>query len=138
MIEVPILKEIRTYETKVVGPLSFRGLVCGTIAVACAYGAFAAQKFLLHMESPVGIICMIAAVPAIMFWIVKPYGMKLETYLKTAFIDNMLAPQKRPYKQEYTYDVLFKGNEKYFEILEEEKSEEEKDKPKKSKTPAYK
>lgn len=106
MIEVPVLKEIRSYETKVVGPLTLRGLVCMSIAAAGAYILYAIQKYLIGI-TPVGMLCCMGAAPGVAFLVIKPYGLKLEKYIKSAFIDNLIAPRVRPYKQEMNYDALY-------------------------------
>lgn len=108
MLEIPILKEIRAYETKLIGPLSFRGLICVSASVAGAYAAYALQMYVLGMDTPLGWLCFVAAVPGAAFWVIKPYGLKLEVYLKSAFVDTFVAPKRRVYQQELTYASLTK------------------------------
>ena len=50
------------------------------------------------------------------FGFVKPYGMPTEKFLKSIFINRIIAPQKRPYK---TANV----HEKYIHELEEQSKE---------------
>lgn len=107
MLEVPILKEIRDYETKLVGPLSFRGLICSGAAIIGAYGIYSIQK-LMGIAEPEGFLCFLGALPGGAFMVIKPYGLKLEVYLKTAFIDTVMAPKKRPYCIENPYYELLK------------------------------
>lgn len=134
MLEIPILKEIRAYETKLIGPLSLRGLICMAIAVAGAYGSYFIQTKIAGLSQPVGPLILIAALPGVSFLAVKPYGLPLEKYLKSSFIDSFLAPKQRPYKQEICYEVFAEGmiNEPTF-FDDEEEAEEPMKNSKKSK-----
>lgn len=125
MLEIPILKEIRAYETKLVGPLSLRGLICMLVAAAGAYGSYFIQTKLIGLSQPVGPLILIAAMPGVSFLIFKPYGLPLEKYLKSSFIDAFVAPKQRPYKQEICYKTFAEGmmNEPTFFDDEEETEE---------------
>ena len=105
MIEVSILKDIRAYETKLIGPLSFRSTICAAVAGAGAYASYFLQSALFKIP-PIGILIAIGALPGAMFLVCKPYGLPLEKYIKSAFVDAMLAPRHRPYKQEFCYDKI--------------------------------
>lgn len=118
MIEVPILKDIRSYETYLIGHFTTRQLICGGIAIGGAYLVYYAQK-LMGIEEPVKALMLVAAVPGAAFGWVKPYGLKLEKFLKTAFIDNFIAPKVRPYKIENPIQELVK----YSGMLDEDDTE---------------
>ena len=125
MLEIPILKEIRAYETKLVGPFSLRGLICMLVATAGAYGSYFIQTKLIGLSQPVGQLILIAAIPGVLFLVLKPYGLPLEKYLKSSFIDAFVAPKQRPYKQEICYKIFAEGmmNEPTFFDDEEETEE---------------
>ena len=95
MLEIPILKDIREYEAKQVGPFSTREVVCLIIGGAFAYGSYFFQKSILGMDVVNSSLCMVLAFPALAFGWAKPYGMKLERFLKSALISNFVAPKTR-------------------------------------------
>lgn len=97
-IEVSIPKEIRNYESKLVGPFSARKIVCLSVAIVGSVGMYQLQK-IMGLERPSGMPCFLGALPGAIF-IFKPYGMKMEKFLKAAFIDNFIAPKNRIYKVE--------------------------------------
>lgn len=136
MLEIPILKEIRAYETKLVGPLSLRGLICMLVAAAGTYGSYFIQTKLIGLSQPVGPLMFIAAIPGVSFLILKPYGLPLEKYLKSSFIDAFVAPKQRPYKQEICYKTFAEEmmNEPTF-FDDEEETEEPVKKSKNKKLP---
>lgn len=104
MIEVPILKEIREYKAKTIGSLTTRELICGIGATAGAYLMYGIQKW-AGIENPQGFLMMLGAIPGVMF-LTKPYGLKFEVYLKSAFVDSVLAPTIRIYRPENPYYEL--------------------------------
>lgn len=91
-IELPIPKDIRKYETKLIGPLTTRQTIC--IVPACALGALA--YITLSKIAPRDLAmfaCMLVIVPFIVFGWFKPYGIPLEKFLKTVFVTMVLAPK---------------------------------------------
>lgn len=80
-IEIPIPKDIRDYEPKLVGPFTVRKLGCTVIAGICSYVIYLFQQIILGIEHPEAVPCIIAAIPAASF-IFEPYGLKMENYLK--------------------------------------------------------
>jgi len=109
MLEVPILKEIRSYETKVIGPLTFRQLVGGAVCmVGCYLSYFIQMKLAGNFW---GFLVFCGALPGFLYGWVRPYGLKFEVYLKTVFIDNVLAPKVRPYVVENPYHEFINSNE---------------------------
>lgn len=97
MLETQIPKDIRKYESKLVGPFTLRQLICFIIACLVAYIVFKIAKPLAGSNTAVS-ICFISVIPVIAFGWIKPYGMQLEKFLQTAFISNVLAPKHRKYK----------------------------------------
>ena len=90
MLQTTIPKDIRKYEAKLVGPFSTRQTIFFVIACVIAYITWGLFKNT--------IACFIAASPAIAFGWVKVYGQSLEQFIKSAFISNFVAPNKRKYK----------------------------------------
>jgi hypothetical protein len=117
MIEAQIPKDIRKYESKLVGPFTLRQLICFIIACVLALLAFRILKPLIG-SSNASTICLIIGIPPIAFGWVKPYGMTLEKFLQSALIGNVLAPKKRKYKTRNTFrkveTKLEKMNDKEF------------------------
>ena len=105
-IDINIPKDIREYESKLIGPFSTRKVICLAIGGALSYGAFFLQKTIMGMENPNPGICIFSTAPAMMF-LAKPYGLKMEEFLKTAFIENYLSPRNKPYKTENTIAEYF-------------------------------
>lgn len=142
MIEVSILKDIRAYETKLIGPLSLRSTILAGVAGLGAYIAYFVQNNLLGI-TPMSIFIAIGALPGAMFLVLKPCGLPLEKYIKSAFVDAVLAPKYRPYKQEFTYDKINKAinwdeisdnlEEDDALLYKEDEEEMKKDKKKKAK-----
>lgn len=97
MIEAQIPKDIRKYESKLVGPFTLRQLICFLIGCGCA---FLGYKFIgpIFGSNNSVTVAFFLAIPAIAFGWVKPYGMTLEKFLQTALISNFIAPKHRKYK----------------------------------------
>ena len=95
MLQTTIPKDIRKYEAKLVGPFSTRQTILFVIACVIAY---ITQGLFKNT-----IACFIAASPAIAFGWVKVYGQSLEQFIKSAFISNFVAPNKRKYKTVNTF-----------------------------------
>lgn len=113
-IEIP--RDIRRYESKFIGPFTTRQAIFFAIAAGLVLLIFNSFKDYLNNDLLFG-ICFFAATPAILFGFLKPYGMTLEKFLRTAFICNILAPKNRLYRSEIMYD---------FKPLPEEMKEEDK------------
>lgn len=90
MLEAQIPKDIRKYETKLVGPFTTRQIIFVIIACVLAYITY------IFTKAPEG--CVLVAIPPVVFGYIKPYGMPLEKFIKTAFISNVLSPKNRLYK----------------------------------------
>lgn len=138
MLEIPILKDIREYETKLVGPFTTRKLLCTIVAAGFGYASYAAQIYLIGMSKPLfPIIFTAAAIP--LLFATKPYGLKFEVFLKTAFFCNYVCPKNRIFKTFNVYDKIIKEAE--ILNLKENKKKVKKKKIKNHKSkefPAYK
>lgn len=103
MIEIDIPKDIREYDSKLVGPFTTRQTIC---LVAGGAVAFAVYSLIKNIELPSDaqlIITGIFIIPFILFGWFKPYGMALEQFLKVALISNFIAPAKRIYEVNNMY-----------------------------------
>lgn len=101
MIEMEIPKDIRKYESKLIGPFSTRQTVCvvaaGVFALILGKGFTFLPTDMKYML--IGVLC----VPILAFGWIKPYGMKLEQFLSTAITTTLLSPKKRLYMTNNIY-----------------------------------
>lgn len=113
MVEMRITKEIGNYKPRVVGPLTFRQLICVAIAAPACYFIY---KYLSpHLTRDVaGFFCILPAAVAALFGWCHPYGMNTEEFIRSVFVNIFLAPSHRRYK-----------TENQFELIEEKLSEED-------------
>ena len=103
MIERDI-KDTDKYEPKLIGPLSTRQTVFGVIGIA-----FALVGYFLTKESLGDAAFFIGALMASPFMLCgfyKPHNLPFEKYAKAVFVSMFIAPAKRRYKTENTYDEL--------------------------------
>lgn len=101
MIEIEIPKDVRTYESKLVGPLTARQTVCVAIAAPLAILAY---NFLDFATGDTRLILSATiAIPILLFGWYKPFGMKLEDFLRAAAVSALLSPKRRLYKTENVY-----------------------------------
>ena len=120
MIEIEIPKDIRAYETKLIGPLSGRKAACVGIATPIALVAWnLLESFPTDTRL---ILSAIFCLPVLLFWWLKPFGMKLEDFLKTTFVSTVLSPKRRLYVTENVYGYSYK------EIQELKNKQKQKDK----------
>ncbi len=105
MIEIEVPKDITKYEAKLVGSFTSRNVACLVIAAV-----FTVPTFLLLKDkvpnSLAMLVVLLEAAPWVLLGWVRPYGMKFEQFVKTAFISNVLAPKHRKYVSVNNYDLL--------------------------------
>ena len=95
MIEIEIPKDIRKYESKLVGPLTTRQTICFVIGAVIGITIYSVLSFLPQDFKM--ILVLIAVSPLILCGWYKPYGMHFEKFVQTALISNVLAPVNRKY-----------------------------------------
>lgn len=101
MIEIEIPKDVRQYESKLVGPFTTRQTVCLVIGAGLA---FAFYKLFPGLPSDIRIFASgIIAAPVLLFGWLKIYGMKLEDFLRAALISSFISPKHRLYKTQNIY-----------------------------------
>lgn len=99
MIEREILKDIKTYDPKFIGPLTLRQFVCGAIGAGITVSMYLFLYYPCNLQSSICIITSgILGVPAFAFGWWKPYGIPLEKFAKKYIELNILSPCNRPYK----------------------------------------
>lgn len=109
MIEIEIPQDISKFETKLIGPFTTRQLLCFIGLVAGCVGSYKAVTAFLGDESSLKmIIPMIVAIPFALIGWYKPYGMNFEKFVSSTFVSMFLAPTKRVYKIENTFDAFDK------------------------------
>lgn len=104
-IEIKIPKEINKYEAKFIGPFTLRQTVSLGICLPVGVGIFILLKPYVGSDLAGFLVVPPAAIGYLFGWY-KPYGMKFEKYLQTAFINSFLAPAKRLYKTENYYSQV--------------------------------
>lgn len=99
MIEIRIIKDIGSYENKVLGPLTLRQLICVSIAAPIGFGIYRVCSPYISTDLA-GFLLMFPAGCAYLFGWYKPYDMPFEKFLKSVFVNTVLAPTHRKYKTE--------------------------------------
>ena len=125
MIEVQVPKDVSTYESPLIGPLTARQAICVASAAAVEYIYYLVINTLKLNLTMNTIVClgMVFAVPILYMAIGKPYGMRPETYIYYYFIPSLLAPKDRPYVTKPTYETMLA-------IIEQEKEADNKNRNK--------
>ena len=108
MIKIPVPKEIRQYETKLLGPFSARQTVCLAIGAVLSIGLLLLQKYLFGTEPTDGMGPCVLVIGVCMLFTAKFYGLKFEEYIVTYIYDNFLSPPKRKYETENYYQKISK------------------------------
>lgn len=103
-IEIEITKEIGNYEPKFVGPLTIRQTACLSVAVPICILIYVTLSPVLTGDVA-GFFCIIPAGFAAAFGWLKPYGMKAEEFLRSVFMNTLVAPSNRKYIIENQSDV---------------------------------
>ena len=96
MIELEVPKDIRKYETKLIGPFTTRQFICFIIAVGIAAGFY----YLLHSyleRDLLFFLIIVLDIPAVLCGWFKPYGMTFENFIRTALKTTVLSPAVRKY-----------------------------------------
>lgn len=108
-IEKEIPKDIRQYETKLIGPFTARQIFSLAPAIGLGLTAYFGLENYLIVDIRLFIVTLIA-VPFILIGWYKPYGLPFEKFVKTAFISLVVAPPFRKYKTARIDDGCFEKN----------------------------
>lgn len=111
MIEIRITKEISDYEPKLFGPLTLRQSVCVAAGAPFCYLIVRYLGPILTTEVAM-FFCFIPAGIAYAFGWARPYGMKMEQFLRSVFVNRFLAPTRRKYKCKNVHEMVIADAEK--------------------------
>lgn len=132
MIEVQVPKDIMQYEPTLIGPLTARQSIFIGITAAVEfiyYSIMQAAHISLAMDTLVG-IGVLLAIPFLALAILKPFGMKPETYFLYYWIPELIGKQDRPYVIKNQYQVMLDEIKELSQPDENGKSNTEKKKKK--------
>lgn len=136
MIEIQINKDVGSYEAKFVGPFTMRQTICVAIAAPICWAIY---KFMSPLVSG-DVAGFMIAIPAGIAWLfgwTKPYGMRPEKFIRSIFINMVLAPANRKYKTNNSYIDIPVSEEKSAQPNSSENSGKQVS-GKKQKKPRYK
>ncbi|MFB8608294.1 PrgI family protein [Enterococcus casseliflavus] len=117
-IKVKIPKEIKDYQEKIIGGLSWRQLLCLLIAFILAIGIGLLSVFVFRLsidDASWGII--LACMPPMAFGFIRPKGMALEKYLKI-ILRHMWKQGERPYMTSGRRDLNVQKKKRFERIKE--------------------
>lgn len=97
MIEIHINKDVGSYEAKFIGPFTMRQTFCVAIAAPVCWYIYKTLSPIVSSDAA-GFIMFLPAVVAWVFGWTKPYGMRPEMFVRSIFINMVLAPAIRKYK----------------------------------------
>lgn len=118
MIEIRVTKEIQDFEPRIIGPLTFRQMICVGIGAPICYMILKYLSPILTVDVAAFFCFIPAGIAYAMGW-AQPYGMKMEKFLQSIFINRLLAPAIRKYKTVNTHEVLLKDLSKESSIRQE-------------------
>ncbi len=131
MIEVEMSKDIRKYETKALGPLSIRQVIC--IIIAAAYSVPIGLLLPLSWDNKLIVIGALA-IPGIICGKKNLInGMSFEIFVLKLLYKNVLTPRRRRvkfknvYKEELRKEEKKERNAKYNALSKKEKKKYEKE-----------
>ncbi len=111
MIEIRITKELGNYEPKFVGPFTLRQLICVVVGVPVCFLIYSKLSPILTSDIA-GFFCVFPAALAVLIGWIKPYGMKMEKFIQSMFINMVIAPANRKYRTENIHEQLIQKIEK--------------------------
>lgn len=105
-VEIRITRELNDFAPKLIGPLTGRQCLCILCAALPCYFMYTQLRKYMPIDV-VGFFCIIPAAIAVAFGWIRPYGMKMEVYLRSVFVTTVLAPSKRKYRNPNRSEQLF-------------------------------
>lgn len=138
MVEIRITRELGDFAPKLVGPFTGRQCLCVVLGAIPCYLIYTQLRKYLPIDV-VGFLCIIPAAVAVAFGWIRPYGMKMEAFLRSIFITSVLAPANRKYRGKNRNQMLFsKVEAAELAAIEEEQNDSKKKKKKPEKPAKYK
>ena len=123
-IEIEMTKEIGNYEPKFIGPLTIRQTVSLSIAAPICILIYITLSPVLSGDVA-GFFCIVPAAVAAAFGWLKPYGMKTEEFVRSVFINTVVAPCNRKYIITNETDVVTDEFHPHTKEVIQEQAEEE-------------
>ena len=99
-------KDIGQYEPKFIGPFTLRqsislGIGAALCFVVCTSGISGGID-----ATSLFMICFSVMIPFFIFGWVKPYGMRIEEFIKEFYVYHYLSPHIRPYETETSLETF--------------------------------
>lgn len=104
MIEIRTIKDVGSYQAKLIGPFTARQVVCLAVLIPIDWTIYNRLTPYLAPDICTTIMLLPAIVAYLIGWS-KPYGMNFENFARSAFVSNMLAPSHRIYKTENRQEI---------------------------------
>ena len=98
MIETKVPMDVRSYKTKVIGPLTLRQLICIVLAVIVDVVVYLMILRPLNVSLRPTIFTLVFVDVPIMAFTMDIMGMPTEQYIKSVLIRSIIAPTKRKAK----------------------------------------
>lgn len=106
-VELKVTKEVGNYESKVFFGLTLRQMLSLIVAAPVVWFLYSKLSPYLSRES-LGFVCMTFGLIPCAFGFIKPYGMPTEKFLKSIFINRILAKQYRTYETVNIFEKALK------------------------------
>lgn len=127
MVETKVPKDIRNFKGKVLGPFSFRQIVCIAITIVVDFAVYIFFLKNSGVSSDFKIMTLMFCATPILMFIFEPSGMRMEVYIRKVLYKNLMYPTKRKvitnlntYKYKISENELREINKKYQEQIKEE------------------
>ena len=105
MIEVEMSKDIRSFQPKLIGPLTKRQLICSAIGLAYGVPAFFLLKSLGVTDVTLRVvICVVLMAPPFLCGWIHLYGMSLEKFMIHVIKIMFFKPRIRKYEVKNAYE----------------------------------
>lgn len=113
MIETKVPKDIRVYETKIIGPFSLRQAVCFLLLIFLdiLIYSFVINPFSISADYAVYLLCLVD-IPVAAFGFVKVMGVPLEKYLGSVIKSSFLSPTGRKLERRVVHEKNRKKKKK--------------------------
>lgn len=120
MIERYITKDVGSFQTKFLGPFTFRQTVCLTLSAPVCWSIYKYLSPVLSTDLTGFLIFIPAAIAVAVGWL-RPYGMPVEKFLKSVFISMVLAPRVRKYETVNQHEQMIRQMEEQQETTKKKK-----------------
>ena len=115
-MDIQINKDLRKFESKDIGPFSFRQIIFVVIALVCMGISLFIQKYFYNTWAL--LITVIPGVPVLVLGFLTIQGMSLIDYIKQVFPERFLVPKTLKWESDFEYTAQT-AKELYGEDFEE-------------------